>query len=72
MWMMKAFEDLDFAVEVVLQLLVELREIDGLDSYESSRGLVCSSIDCGKASLAYFVLNTERSHHFVTRPRPPG
>lgn len=70
--MVEAFEDLDFAVEVVLELLIQLREVYRLDSYESSRGLVCSSIDSGKASLAYFVLDAERSHHFVTRPRPSG
>ena len=34
--MVKAFEDLDFGVEVLLQLLVEFREIDRLDCYESS------------------------------------
>ena len=33
--MVKAFEDLDFGVEVLLQLLVEFREIDRLDCYES-------------------------------------
>ena len=34
---MQALEDLDFAVEGVLELLVELREVDRLDSYQSSR-----------------------------------
>jgi hypothetical protein len=37
--MVEAFKDLDFGVEVLLQFLVELREIDGLDCYESSGSL---------------------------------
>ena len=36
MGMVKAFKDLDFGVEVLFQFLVELREIDRLDCYESS------------------------------------
>lgn len=39
MWVMEAFEDLDFRVEVLLQFLVELREIDRFDCYESSGSL---------------------------------
>jgi hypothetical protein len=39
MWVMEAFEDLDFGVEVLLQFLVELREIDRFDCYESSGSL---------------------------------
>lgn len=39
MRMMEAFEDLDFAVEVVLELLIQLREVYRFDRYESSRGL---------------------------------
>ena len=38
-WMMEAFQDLDFGVEILLQFLVQLREIDGLDCYESSGSL---------------------------------
>lgn len=36
MGMMEAFEDFDFAIEIVLELLVELREVHRLDSYKSS------------------------------------
>jgi len=39
MGMVEAFEDLDFAVEVVLELLIEFRQIDRFDSYKSSGGL---------------------------------
>ncbi len=39
MRMVKALEYLDFAVEVFLELLVELREVDGLDGYECSAAL---------------------------------
>ncbi len=35
-WVMEAFENLDFGVEVLLQFLIQLREIYGLDCYESS------------------------------------
>jgi len=35
-WVMEAFENLDFGVEVLLQFLIQLREIDRLDCYESS------------------------------------
>ncbi len=38
-WVMEAFQNLDFGVEVLLQFLVQLREVDGLDCYESSSGL---------------------------------
>ena len=37
--MVEAFEDFDFAVEVVLELLIKLREVHRLDSYKSSRSL---------------------------------
>jgi hypothetical protein len=37
--MVEAFEDLDFGVKVLFQFLVELREIDGFDCYESSGSL---------------------------------
>ena len=39
MWVMEAFEDLDFGVEVFLQFLIELREIDRFDCYKSSGSL---------------------------------
>lgn len=39
MWMMKPSQDLDFAVEVVLELLIELAKIDRLDCDESSGSL---------------------------------
>ena len=39
MGMVEAFEDLDFAVEVVLELLIEFRQIDRFDSYKGSGGL---------------------------------
>ena len=29
----EAFQDLDFTVEVLLELLVEFRQVDGFDSY---------------------------------------
>jgi hypothetical protein len=37
--MVKAFEDLDLGVEVLLQFLVQLGEIDGFDCYKSSGSL---------------------------------
>jgi hypothetical protein len=39
MRVVEAFEDLDFAVEVLLKLLVELGEVDRFDGYKSSVGL---------------------------------
>lgn len=39
MRMVEAFEDLDFGVEVLFEFLVELREVDGFDCYESSGSL---------------------------------
>lgn len=36
MGVVKAFEDLDLAVEVVLELTVEFGEVDRLDCYEGS------------------------------------
>lgn len=39
MRMLKPFQNLDLAVEVVLEFLVELREIDRLDCNESSGSL---------------------------------
>ena len=35
-WVMEAFENLDFGVEILLQFLIQLREIDRLDCYKSS------------------------------------
>lgn len=32
MWVMKAFQDVDFRVQVLLQLLVKFIQVDGLDS----------------------------------------
>jgi hypothetical protein len=37
--MVKAFEDLDLGVEVLLEFLVQLGEIDRFDCYESSGSL---------------------------------
>lgn len=72
MWVMEAFQDLDFGVEVLFQFLVELREIDRFDCYESSGSLVLSSVDSCKASLADLIFDAEGTDHFVTRPRSPG
>jgi len=60
--MMQAFQNLDFAIEVVFQFLVKLHKVDRLDSYKSARGLVSTSVDCSKATLAYFILDAERSN----------
>ena len=46
MRMVEAFEDLDFAVEVLLELLVKLRQIDRFDGDKSSGGL-----QMGKSAL---------------------
>jgi hypothetical protein len=42
-WMLETLENIDFGGKVVLQLLVELREVDGLDGDEG----LCSLIDEG-------------------------
>ena len=50
MGMVETFEDLDFAVEVIFELAVQLRKVDRLDSYKSSGGLqealaICALMD---------------------------
>jgi hypothetical protein len=39
-WVLEALENIDFGGKVVLQLLVELREVDGLDGDEGLGSLV--------------------------------
>ena len=39
MWMLKALENIDLGRETFFQLPVELRQIDGLDSYVAPRSL---------------------------------
>jgi hypothetical protein len=39
MRVVKAFKDFDFRVKIILQFLIELREIDRFDGYKSSGGL---------------------------------
>ena len=38
-WVSEVLENLDFAIEVLFQLLVETREIDGLDGDSGARDL---------------------------------
>lgn len=39
-WVLEALEDIDFGGKVVLQLLIELREVDGLDGDEGLGSLM--------------------------------
>ena len=39
MGMMEAFQDFDFAVQVIFELLVEFRQIDRFDRYEGTSHL---------------------------------
>jgi len=64
MWMVEAFEDLDFAVEVVLELLIQLREVYRLDSYESSRGL---GIDILAPQMNQNQMTSREAHREGTR-----
>ena len=50
MGVVEAFEDLDFAIEVIFELAVQLRKVDRLDCYESSGCLqaglaICTLMD---------------------------
>lgn len=45
MWMVEAFENVDFGGEVVLELFVELRQVDRLDRHISAGFLATEAND---------------------------
>ena len=43
-WMSKGLENLDFSIEVLLQLFVKTAEFDGLDGYQGTSNLISDKV----------------------------
>lgn len=59
MRMAEGFEDVDFAVEVLLELSVEAPKLYGLDGDGSARDLVLADKDLGKTALSDLAADDE-------------